>query len=127
MKIKKSKSVLSIYESSINERKTFFGLPQTVEFCSSCVTTNQKPNSTVEFSHTKDSKKDTIHFDKNGVYDACNLARQKGRFHNNNLINSSYNKKTILNSVDKVIKNFFKKKIRSFLKLNFKILKLFKL
>ena len=27
--------------------------------------------------------------------------RQKGRFHNNNLINSSYDKKTILNSVEK--------------------------
>ncbi len=31
-------------------------------------------------------------------------ARQKGRLHNNNLINSSYDKKTILNSVDKAIK-----------------------
>ena len=77
MKIKKSKSDLSIYQSSINERETFFGLPQTVEFCSSCVISNQRPNSTVEFSHTKEKKKVTIHFDKNGVCDACNLARQK--------------------------------------------------
>lgn len=77
MKILKPNSDLSIYENSINEREAFYGLPKEVEFCSSCVISNQRPNSTVEFSHTKDSKKNTIHFDEKGICDACNLAKQK--------------------------------------------------
>ena len=38
---------------------------------------NQRPNSAVEFEHTKDSKKKTIHFDADGVCDACRVAEQK--------------------------------------------------
>ena len=46
-------------------------------FCTSCVISNQRPNSAVEFAHTKDSKKATIHFDDDGVCDACRVAEQK--------------------------------------------------
>ena len=40
--------------------EAFFGLPQNVEFCSRCVISNQRPNSTVEFQHTVESKKETM-------------------------------------------------------------------
>ena len=54
-----------------------YGLPLDVAFCSRCVISNQRPNSAVEYAHTKDSKKKTIHFDAEGVCDACRVAEQK--------------------------------------------------
>ncbi|MDC0831671.1 N-acetyl sugar amidotransferase [Geitlerinema sp. CS-897] len=54
-----------------------YGLPSAVEFCQSCVISNQRPNSAVEYKHTKSSQKSTIHFDKNGICDACNFAKKK--------------------------------------------------
>jgi N-acetyl sugar amidotransferase len=65
------------YRPSDNAPETFYGLPAGVEFCRSCVISNQRPNSAVEFSHTKDSKKQTIHFDDHGVCDACRFAERK--------------------------------------------------
>jgi N-acetyl sugar amidotransferase len=56
---------------------TRYGLPHDVAFCKKCVISNQRPNSAVEYGHTKDSKKKTIHFDEHGVCDACRLAEQK--------------------------------------------------
>jgi N-acetyl sugar amidotransferase len=56
---------------------TRYGLPHDVAFCKKCVISNQRPNSAVEYGHTKDSKKMTIHFDEHGVCDACRLAEQK--------------------------------------------------
>ena len=53
--------------------EAFFGLPQNVEFCSRCVISNQRPNSTVEFQHTVESEKETISFDVDNVCDACHL------------------------------------------------------
>ncbi len=38
---------------------------------------NQKPNSGVEFKHTKDRKIKTLHIDEDGVCDACRFAGQK--------------------------------------------------
>lgn len=54
-----------------------YGLPEEVAFCKKCVISNQRPNSAVEYNHTKESKKKTIHFDENGVCDACNFAEKK--------------------------------------------------
>jgi N-acetyl sugar amidotransferase len=54
-----------------------YGLPLQVEFCANCVISNQRPNSAVEYEHTKDSKKKTINFDGAGVCDACRVAEQK--------------------------------------------------
>jgi N-acetyl sugar amidotransferase len=54
-----------------------YGLPRDVRFCSRCVISNQRPNSAVEYEHTKDSRKSTIAFDANGICDACRLAEQK--------------------------------------------------
>jgi N-acetyl sugar amidotransferase len=56
-----------------------YGLPLQVAFCRRCVISNQRPNSAVEYEHTKDSKKKTIHFDAEGVCDACRMAEQKER------------------------------------------------
>ena len=56
---------------------TLYGLPNTVRYCKKCVISNQRPNSAVEYKHTKDSKKATINFDENGVCDACNFAEKK--------------------------------------------------
>lgn len=57
--------------------KTKYGLPSDVQFCVKCVISNQRPNSAVEYTHTKDSKKKTIHFDEHGVCDACSFAEKK--------------------------------------------------
>ncbi len=57
--------------------EAYYGLPQEVKFCSRCVTSNQRPTSAIEFKHTKDSKKNTMHLDENGVCDACRNADAK--------------------------------------------------
>lgn len=57
--------------------ETFYGLPKEVKFCKKCVMSNQRPASTVEFKHTKDSKKVTMNFDEHGVCDACRTAEIK--------------------------------------------------
>jgi N-acetyl sugar amidotransferase len=53
------------------ELDVLYGLPKKVEFCKKCVISNQRPNSCQEFKHNKNSKKKTIHFDENGICDAC--------------------------------------------------------
>lgn len=55
----------------------FYGLPTDVVYCKKCVISNQRPNSAIELSHVKTSKKKTIGFDKDGVCDACRFAEQK--------------------------------------------------
>lgn len=62
-----------------NQLETYFGLPREVLFCRRCVISNQRPNSAVEFQHTRDSRKSTIGFDSDGVCDACRLAEEKQR------------------------------------------------
>jgi len=54
-----------------------YGLPHEVKFCTKCVISNQRPNSAVEYEHTKASKKQTIHLDEHGVCDACKVTEQK--------------------------------------------------
>ena len=57
--------------------ETKYGLPSEVKFCKNCVISNQRPNSAIEFNHTKNSIKKTIFFDENGVCDACNFTKIK--------------------------------------------------
>lgn len=57
--------------------ETFYGLPSEVVFCKRCVMSNQRPASTAEFKHTKDSKKVTLAIDAEGVCDACRTAETK--------------------------------------------------
>lgn len=54
-----------------------YGLPEKVIFCKKCVMSNQRPASAVEFKHTIESKKKTLHIDEEGVCDACRFAEQK--------------------------------------------------
>lgn len=54
-----------------------YGLPVEVNFCKKCVMSNQRPASTIEFNHTKESKKTTLNFDKDGVCDACRHGEHK--------------------------------------------------
>lgn len=56
--------------------KTLYGLPENIEFCKLCTISNQRPNSAIEFQHTAESKKTTIHFE-NGICDACRVAERK--------------------------------------------------
>lgn len=65
------------YSLGNNAPDTMYGLPQDVEFCASCIISNQRPNSTVEYRHTEASKKQTINFDEEGVCDACRQAERK--------------------------------------------------
>jgi N-acetyl sugar amidotransferase len=57
--------------------EAYYGMPSEVRFCRRCVISNQRPNSTVEFKHTRDSKKATIGFDAEGVCDACRYTERK--------------------------------------------------
>ena len=50
--------------------KPFFGLPEKVEFCKFCVISNQRPNSSIEQKHTRETKKKVIAF-HDGICDAC--------------------------------------------------------
>lgn len=59
--------------------ETKFGLPRDVRFCTNCVISNQRPNSAVEYQHTAETRKTTIHFDAEGVCDACRVAERKRR------------------------------------------------
>jgi len=68
---------LTLYSSARETEETKFGLPREVKFCRRCVISNQRPNSAVEFSHTRDSQKATIHFNDQGICDACRLTEQK--------------------------------------------------
>jgi N-acetyl sugar amidotransferase len=67
------------YSPTTNNPETYYGLPQSVLYCHSCVISNQRPNSSVEFKHTRDSAKATIHLDDHGICDACRLAEEKQR------------------------------------------------
>ena len=67
----------SIYVGEAHIHETKFGLPDDVQYCVKCVISNQRPNSAVEYAHTKETKKKTINFDENGVCDACNFAEKK--------------------------------------------------
>jgi N-acetyl sugar amidotransferase len=49
----------------------YYGLPENVLFCKSCVISNQRPSSTVEFKHKHDDKKATIGFEDDGRCSAC--------------------------------------------------------
>ncbi|CBS91542.1 conserved protein of unknown function (plasmid) [Azospirillum lipoferum 4B] len=59
------------------EPPALYGLPKTVLFCRSCVISNQRPNSAVEYRHTRQSTKATIHFSEDGLCDACRQAERK--------------------------------------------------
>jgi N-acetyl sugar amidotransferase len=68
---------LADFAPGANNPPTRYGLPREICFCKTCTISNQRPNSAVELAHTSTSLKTTIHFDEDGVCDACRLAEQK--------------------------------------------------
>lgn len=65
------------YQAEEDELQTYYGLPKHVAYCKSCVISNQRPNSAVEFTNIRGATKDTINFDKDGVCDACLVTQKK--------------------------------------------------
>ncbi len=63
--------------SSPKADKALYGLPIEVQFCNSCVISNQRPASTAEFKNDGKGPKQAIHFDKLGICDACRVKEQK--------------------------------------------------
>lgn len=54
-----------------------YGLPKEVRFCKRCVMSNQRPASSIEFKHSKTHRHRAMHFDEEGVCDACRVAEKK--------------------------------------------------
>jgi N-acetyl sugar amidotransferase len=74
---RKDKIDYSAYEPDAKDPQIFYGLPKHIAFCTKCGVSNQRPNSSIEHQHTKQSLKNTIAFDEGGVCDACRVAEQK--------------------------------------------------
>lgn len=83
----------------MSQLEAYYGLPKEVKFCKKCIMSNQRPASTVEFKHTKDSKKVTMNFDEHGVCDACRANEQK------NSIDWKTREEQLLKLLDKYRKN----------------------
>ena len=65
------------FKTGVGPFDAYYGLTKEIAFCNRCVISNQRPNSAVEYTHTKDSKKKTIHFNEQGICDACLVAEHK--------------------------------------------------
>ena len=65
------------YGTDVKDPSAWYGLPDKVKYCSTCVISNQRPSSAIEFTHTRESKKQTIRIDDNDVCDACKVAEIK--------------------------------------------------
>lgn len=79
MKNTKLSSKLSLKSAEQMNLTAKYGLPENIKFCKKCVVSNQRPNSCVEYEHQGNTKKVTIHFNEEGVCDACVAAEEKFR------------------------------------------------
>jgi N-acetyl sugar amidotransferase len=70
---------LSLFKQDSKKTSPRFGLPEEITFCKSCVISNQRPNSAVEYQHKSDTKKTTINFNDEGICDACRFTAQKNQ------------------------------------------------
>ncbi len=68
---------MNLYDENNPNLKSMFGLPEKVIFCKKCVISNQRPNSEIEYAHTRNTIKRTINIDSNGICDACRFAEEK--------------------------------------------------
>jgi len=66
-----------VIEKVAKKEDVLFGLPREVKFCKSCVISNQRPNSTIEFKHTKLDKKEVIGFNSDCICSACQYSKIK--------------------------------------------------
>ncbi len=68
-----------LYRKNIVNPEAFYGLPREIKFCKSCVISNQRPSSSVEFKTKIKQTKKTIFFDKDGICDACKVQKEKNK------------------------------------------------
>jgi N-acetyl sugar amidotransferase len=68
---------VSRFKPGPGNHEAMYGLPEEVRFCSRCVISNQRPNSAVEYEHTRNSAKQTISFDQENICSACRVAENK--------------------------------------------------
>ena len=64
------------FEKDYKKGISYYGLKKDVQYCKSCVISNQRPNSELEYKHTSQTKKRTIIFDGN-LCQACQFAKTK--------------------------------------------------
>ncbi len=57
--------------------KALYGLPSEVKFCQSCVISNQRPSSSIEFKNDGKAPKQAIQFDDLNICDACRVKEKK--------------------------------------------------
>jgi len=68
---------LSRFARDATSPEARYGLPAEIRFCKRCVISNQRPNSATEYEHRRESQKETIVFDEDGVCAACRAAEVK--------------------------------------------------
>lgn len=61
------------------KNSSLYGLPENVEFCKSCVMSNQRPSSTVEFKIQDGKNKSGILIDDQKICDACLYSKEKSK------------------------------------------------
>jgi N-acetyl sugar amidotransferase len=79
MEIVRAPSSVSLepFSVDLDDLEVKYGLPADVTFCQSCVISNQRPTSAIEFKHTKQSQKSTVNFNDDSICDACITAQEK--------------------------------------------------
>ncbi len=82
----------------IKKNYSLYGLPEEVKFCTKCTISNQRPNSTVEFT-AKDNIKKGIKVSSDNICDACKYNEVK------NKINWDEREKKLISLCDKYRKN----------------------
>ena len=94
------KTDLEKFKKNLTKLETKYGLPGEVKYCSNCVISNQRPNSTIEFLNNSQKKKKTINFNEDDICDACSFSFKK-----NKEIDWSIREKELINLCDKYRKN----------------------
>ena len=69
----------NLYLENQQNKEAYYGLPNDVKFCKSCVISNQRPSTSVEFLNDGLQKKKAINFDKNLRCDACSVREEKSK------------------------------------------------
>ena len=67
----------SAFGQPVEQLDAKYGLPRNVRFCRTCVISNQRPSSVVEFKNRPSDAKPTIVFDDDGLCAACRYAKIK--------------------------------------------------
>ena len=63
------------YRELNDNTEVFYGLPKNVKFCKSCVISNQRPSTSIEFKNDGKQPKQAINFNDDGICDACKVRK----------------------------------------------------